>query len=145
MVAELAAMKREQASVFRRQWEQLQDRSKCRMLLIEDLAAQMGSWPTLPPPPPASLDCMGVADVPMPASRVRPAREQPTSAPLTTLWVGAAGARQVPSPFPVPRKGQLSNLHSHHLLNPNWWTERQRDLLCQSWGSKWRRDVLSLS
>lgn len=68
----------------------------------------MGSCPTPPSPPPASFNCMGVADVwtaPMPAPRVRPAREQATSAPLTTLWVGAAGARQVPSPVPVPRKG----------------------------------------
>lgn len=48
----------------------------------------IGSWPTPPPPPLVSPDCVGVAEVrtalmPVALPRVRPARAQSTFAPMT--------------------------------------------------------------
>lgn len=74
---------------------------------VKQVACVMSSSPT---PPPASLNCMGVADVqtaPMPAPRVRPAREQPTSAPLTMGEGTRKGAAEQP-PFP-PAQPELVN------------------------------------
>lgn len=68
----------------------------------------------------------------VPVARLRPAKAQPTFAPVPTPRVGAASTRQVPTPVP---------LHFHHLLSPVC----QRDLLCRSWGSGHQRDLLSLS
>lgn len=44
MVAEFMVMWKEQAGVSRRQEEELQDQTEHQKLIIEDLAAQIGSW-----------------------------------------------------------------------------------------------------
>lgn len=47
--------------------------------------------------------------------------------------------------FLFHRGGQSSNLSFHHLLSPTHWTEHQRDLLCQTRGSRCWTVVLDLS
>lgn len=69
-------------------------------------AARIGSWLTLPPPPSASLNRMALAiqsgcPAPVPVSRVRPAKAQPTFAPVPTPRVEAS-TRQMPAPVSVP-------------------------------------------
>ncbi|XP_042073692.1 atherin-like [Haplochromis burtoni] len=109
MVAELAATQQEQAAVWRRRREELQDQTERHLQRMENLAALIRSCPTPPPPPPALPNGAGVEEIqsvqaPVPAPRLRPASTQPATAPVPTPRVGAAGALQGPVPVPAPRK-----------------------------------------
>lgn len=77
----------------------------------------VGPWSTPPPALSTTRDGMGteVRTVPAPvqAPRVRPARTQPASAPVTIPWERAAGALLWPAPVPAPRKRATEQPPAH--------------------------------
>lgn len=126
------------------------------MQLIVSLAARVSSWPTLPPLPPATLDCTGTpvhtGPAPMPAPRLRPARTQPASATISTPQVDWLVPGRGLHPFLLPGGGPLSNCRAHrahhlltHLTSRRWRTRHARDLISRRQSSRGARVLPSLS
>lgn len=106
MVAELAAMQREQAAVCRRQQKELKDQTEQNLQRMKDLAVVIRSCPPPPPPPQVLPDTSGVAG------------PQPVTAPFPTPRVGVACARQGPAPIPALRRRDKEQLLSPPLAHP---------------------------
>ncbi|XP_063325746.1 uncharacterized protein LOC134624652 [Pelmatolapia mariae] len=126
MVAELAAMQREQAAVCRQRQKELQDQTEYHLQRMKDLAALIRSCPTPQPPPPTALGWRRSILFCRPH---RPPRcDQPGRSlsphPSPLLWREWLVSGRGRLPFLLPRGETRSNCWAHHQLtclpSPSW-------------------------